>query len=167
MCYRRIEVGNNPNRQDQFQIFGRPVVFGCRLRIGDKRADGLITADLHLPGAEICGNSGEDCCGGVTMHQQRLQGIADARSLRLGVDDNFAGHGAVGTGIDKDVTDSLVVLDDRDARILHHEADQALASPGDDEIDQLVLLQHCQHPFTFGERDERERCRRDAGAVHL
>ena len=67
----------------------------------------------------------------------------------------------------KMMTDPLVVLDDRDPRILHHEADQALAAAGDDEVDQLILLEHLQHPFPLGERDQRERCRRDAGALHL
>jgi hypothetical protein len=46
------------------------------------------------------------------MHEDGLQRIADAGLLALRVDDDVRGHVLIGIGMDIDVADAVVVLDD-------------------------------------------------------
>ena len=97
----------------------------------------------------------------ILVDQEGFQSIADAGALGLGIDDDPLGHVEIGGSIDEDVADPLVVLDDRDARMFHHETDQALAAAGDDQVDELLLLEHLQHPFPLGEGNHRQGRRRE------
>ncbi len=63
----------------------------------------------------------------------------------------------VGARIHEDVAHPFVMLQDRDAGVLRHEADQALAAPGDDEVHQFVLLQKFQGGLPGDARDDLHR----------
>ncbi len=77
----------------------------------------------------------------LAVDQQRLGGVAHRRPLHLAVDRDRHRLGGVGVAIDVGVADALVVLDHRNARVLDHEADQALAAARDHQVDQVVLAQ--------------------------
>ena len=55
--------------------------------------------------------------------------------LDLGVEADLLGHGKVGLAVHIHMAHALVMLDHRYGGILRYHADQPLAAPGDDEID--------------------------------
>ena len=81
------------------------------------------------------------------MNEEGLHGVADAGTLHFGVEDNLLRHGKVGAGIDKDVADPFVVLDDGNAGMLGDEADQALAAARDDQVDLFIELEEFEDRF--------------------
>ena len=83
------------------------------------------------------------------MHQHRLHGVTDARTLHLGVDADRFGHGQVGVGIHVGVADACEVLDDGDPRFLGH-PDQPVAAPGDNEVDVLAQPKQFAHRLAVG-----------------
>jgi len=56
--------------------------------------------------------------------------------------------------VDVDVADALVVLDDRDTRVLGDVADEALAAARNAKIDQLVELDEICDGLALGHRHE-------------
>jgi hypothetical protein len=72
------------------------------------------------------------------VHEQALQGVANAGALHLGVLDDGQGLLLIGVLVDIDVADALVVLEDRHGRILDHGPDEPLAAARDDHVYVLV-----------------------------
>jgi len=167
MVDRLIQSVDNLDCQDQVQILRLPVLFTRRQRTRGEAADGFVAPDLHLEGAERIGHAGDESVGDVAVHEQGFQRVADPGTLGLGVDDDLSGHGDVGRGIDKDVANAFVVLDDRDAGVFDDEADQAFTAAGDDQVDRLLLFQHLQHPFALGEGDQRQGRLGNPGPFHF
>ena len=74
--------------------------------------------------------------GDVSVHQQRLRGIADRRPLSLGVDQDVERHLFVCCGVDEDVTVAHSRLNDWHLAVADHGVDQACAAARNQHIDQ-------------------------------
>jgi len=110
----------------------------------DPRQDGPgpLAAPEHDPRLlQGIRRGGQERAGHALVDQQRLHGVADARTLRLRVEADPDGHVEIGALVDEDVADPLVMLDHGDPRLADHGPDEVLAPPGDDEIDVLLELQ--------------------------
>ncbi len=151
-----IHIVNHSAGQDQLQVFGMPVLLGGRDGQRCVFPELFVTAQLHSQFRQFCGDARDERCSGVRVDQQGLQGIANAGSLGLGVDDDRFGLVEIGGTVDEDVTDAFVVLDHRDTGVLHNETDQALAAARDDQVDTLLLLEHLQHPLPLRKGDQRQ-----------
>ena len=69
------------------------------------------------------------------MHEQRLGGVADAGSLRLGVEDDVEGAVEVGGGVDVDVAVAVAVDDVGDLGVVEDRSHQRGPAPGDQAVD--------------------------------
>jgi len=72
------------------------------------------------------------------VDEQALDGVADRRALHFPVQGDRHRLLLVGALVEVEVTDALVMLYHRDARALHHGADQRGAPSGDAQVDELV-----------------------------
>ena len=88
------------------------------------------------------------------IHEDGLDRVAHTRPLDLRVRDDRGRAFLICGGVDVDVTDALVVLDHRDARVLGDEADEPLAAARDAQVDQLVEHDELRDRFTIGDRYE-------------
>jgi len=79
------------------------------------------------------------------VHQQRFQRVAGTGPRHLAIDQQAQGQARIGAGVHEQVAHALVVLDHRHARVFGHEADQALATARDGQVDDVGELQQFQH----------------------
>jgi hypothetical protein len=86
------------------------------------------------------------------VNQQGFQGITNAGFLDLGIEADARGHLEVCTFIHKDMADSFIMLDYGYFRMTHDKPDQFFSSPGDDEINLILQLEHLLHGFSFFKR---------------
>src|SRR6185369_2030386 len=71
------------------------------------------------------------------------------------------GERQVGLAIDVELADAVQVLDHRDARAFGDRLDQLLSTAGDDDVDELVLLEEYLHGGAVGAAHERDRLARN------
>ena len=76
--------------------------------------------------------------GDILMHQQSFYGVACARTLGFGIDDNLQGRGDLRGIINIDMTYANAAGDDRDSRLLTTQLVQARATARDQHIDVLI-----------------------------
>ncbi len=142
---RRIQRIDHPHRQDQVQVFGGVVGLVRRRHAGDQRPGGGIAAQLDPACAQRVGSQRQEARRDVGMHQQGLQRIAGRRTRHLAVQQQAQRQLQVGAVVHVQVAHALVVLDHRYPRMLGDEADQALATARDRQVDDVVELQQLQH----------------------
>ena len=94
---------DHPDGQDQVEVFGIPVGRLDRSGVGNESEGGLIAPQLDPLGAEGLGDDRQEDGRGVSVDQEGLGGVADARSMGLGVDDDPDGRVEIGFGIHVDV----------------------------------------------------------------
>ncbi len=97
--------------------------------------------------ASPCAARGRKVCGNVLVHQQGFQWCTRTGDCTCHPPAGPADFGEIGTGIDEQVADALVVLDHRYRCVLGDEADQAFTTARDGQVDQFVQLQQFQHGF--------------------
>jgi len=81
--------------------------------VGGKSGDGRITMQSDAGVLQSSGHRRQKSLGDVTMHEQRLRGVAHRRSAGLGVEHYRLGHGQVSRGVDVDMTVADAGLDHR------------------------------------------------------
>ena len=97
------------------------------------------------------------------MDQQRFGGVAGTGLFGFGIEENLFGHGQIGSGIDKDVANPVVMFDDGHPGEAHHGFDEAFAAARDDEVEILVHLRHVLHAFAVGKRHQLDAVGRQTG----
>ena len=100
----------------------------------DELARPRTAAELDPGGAEARGDGGQERRRGVRVDEERLERVADARALGLRVDRDLGRHVEIGAGVDVDVAEPLVVLENRDRGALGHQAHERLAAARHDEV---------------------------------
>ena len=136
-----IETLDNSHCQDQVQVLGVPILFGGRLRLRGKLSGCFAAAQFDALGAHGRSDIGDERFGDVLVDKERLHGVADAWALNLGVDADALRLGIVGAGIDKGMTDALVMFDDRDTGVLTDKTNQAFATAWNDQVDLFFQLE--------------------------
>ena len=140
-----------PYSEFQCQIFTVPVLFRCGNGLRNQSAECLIGMKLHS--GKTFRNHRSKNREGVPVNQQRFQCVANPGTLAFRIFNNIACPVEIAGLIDEDMTDSLVVLDDRHGCLFHDRADQTLAAPRDHQIDELVHFQHLGNGVMSGPRD--------------
>ena len=97
------------------------------------------------------------------MDEQRLGGVADARPLGLGVDDDRLGPVEVGARVDVDVAVARRGVDHRHGRDRLERRLQPLAAAREDEVDDAVLGRELGELLAPAAGDEPDRALRHAG----
>ena len=127
---------------------GRDHVVGERHHIGG-------SVDRHAGVAKRIERDGKEGTGDVAVHQQRLDGIADAGSLGFRVQQHGDGFADVGGGVHVDVTVPGAGLDHRHLRPLDHGVDQPGPASRDQHIHQAPGGHHLSRdlasPFHQGD----------------
>ena len=137
-----VQTVHHPHRQNQIKKLHAPIAVSGRDGKGHQGAGPGAAADLNPGLAQFSGNFRQKSVGDFLMHQQTLQGVADAGPLHLGVHDDVDGHVIIRGVIDKDMTDALVVFEHRDAGIFRDKTDQPLAAAGNDQVNLFFQAQH-------------------------
>ena len=101
----------------------------------------------------------------VGVHEQRLGGVADARLLDLGVDDDRLGVVEIGGRVDVDVAVARRGVDHRDGRDGLQRGLQALAAAREDEVDDAVLRRQLGELLAPAAGDEADRAVGHAGGA--
>ena len=99
------------------------------------------------------------------MDEERLHGVADARALGLGVQGDLRRDPEVGAGVDEDVAEALVVLEDGHGRPFRHHADECLPPAGHDEVDVAVESEEDLDRLPVGDVDEADGRGREPGLL--
>ena len=120
-----------------------------------------ISTPALVSAAAICGTN---LVGDGAVDQQRLDRVADAGTLHLGVEDDFFRHGEIGLGVDENGADAVRVLDHRNARLGDHGFDQAVAAARNDQVDEIALAAEEGHERAVGVVDELHRALGQRGA---
>ena len=97
------------------------------------------------------------------MDEECLHGVTHTGPLAFCVDDDFFGHGEIGRAIDKDMANTMVMLDDRHASVLHHRFDQRMAAARHDHIEIAVHPGKKAHTLAIGEGHKLDDIRREPG----
>ncbi len=118
-----LHVFDDPDRENQIEIFLRPVVFRGPLDPRHHRAGLFTTTDLDAGRLKLGDHRRQKFRRDRFVHQQGFHGIADRGALNLGVEADALGCFQRRVFIDVHVTNSLVVLDHRNSGIRHHGAD--------------------------------------------
>ncbi len=109
-----------------------------------------IAAQLHFLLIQSCADDRQKFFGDGLVHKQRFHGIAHGGALDLGVHRDFLGHLQVGFGIHINMTNALVMFDDRHLRGFSDRADQAFAATGHAQIHVLRQRKQLAYRFTVG-----------------
>ncbi len=136
-----VNAVNYSYREDKIKILVIPVGLG---RLFHVRKDGhgfVATLQRDAGLAKPPGQHRKKSFGNTAVYQQGFHGIADPRSLNLGVQTDLCGHAQVRAPIHINVANTFVMFEDRYFRVFHHEADQSLATPWNDQIDEPLLFQ--------------------------
>ncbi len=131
------------DRQRQRQILGVPVLLArrCRERRGlaGMLCDALIDTQLHAGVAQRRQRPRQEHRGDIGVDEQRLSGVAHARTLRLGVQHDRKRIIEVGRCVHVDVTVARRGIDDRHACHLLQSRLQTLAAARDQQVDTAIL----------------------------
>ena len=114
----------------------------------------LVGVECHAPVGAGAGQLGQELVGHGGVDEHRLDGVADARALRLGVLDDVERHGEVGRGLHVDVAVALPRLDDRHAGLLDAGADERVAAARDEHVDEAVGMHELDGLGAVGVLDE-------------
>ncbi len=148
---------NDPDSQNQIQIFCVPVFFSGHAQAIDKTAGSITTAQFNPGGTQRSGNLGQKGCRNLPVHQQGFHGVTDSGTLDLGIQADRFGHLQICGRIHISVADPFIMLDDRYFRILDDKADQAFTTPRNNQVDIINLLQQFGNRLAFAARHDLER----------
>ena len=89
------------------------------------------------------------------MHQQGFHSVAHGHVLRLAVHRNLHRHIQIRCLIHIDVADAIRMPQHRNTAVVHNVAHKSVASPGNNQVNEGVLLEHGRHIFpTFHQLGE-------------
>ena len=134
-----INILDDFHRQYRCQVFLFPVGFRGRLHIGHAHAfqkiTGLLaTTELHACLPVLGGQLGENLLGDGIGHQQGFGGVAGAITLGFGIKGHADRLGDIRLLINVGVAVAIQVFDDRHAGVVADALDQALATPGHNDV---------------------------------
>ena len=97
------------------------------------------------------------------MYQQGFHAVAGAVALGLGIDGDGLGHLCIGPGVDVNMAIAVEVLDDRYARPIDDEFDQAFATARDEHVHKIVHGEQGANGGAIAGGDELHGARGEAG----
>ncbi len=167
MLHGLVEVLDDSYCEDQIKIFSVPVLFCCRLNVGSKFTGAFATAQFHTLGTHGRGYTRHEGLSNILVNEQGLHGIADSRTLDLGIDTDFFCLFVVGAGIDKGMADTFVVFDDRNPRIFTDKTDQSFTAARDDQVNFFFQLEQFENCCPIGGFNHLQGGSRESHALQL
>ena len=166
MVHRCIDVFDDPNRENRRKVFGAPVVLGSGNRRDanflQDRPCFLAASELH-PFFQIQRTDPrEKRAGNFPRDEQRLHGVAGGVALGLRVERNLDGHVEISGRVDVHMTDSVEVLNDRDASFPGDSFDEALSASRYDHVHPLRACDECADCRPIGGLDNLNSVRRES-----
>ena len=152
----RLHRRDHFNGQNIIQILRTPVFINGRSGFNDGTSCSITTQLDVFPGQCRC-HLGEKFPCNCFVDQKRLQSIANAWFLGLGIHDNFYRHFLIGIGVNIGVTDAIVMLDDGHSGKRNHGLDQPLPASWNDQVKILVHPRHHRHALSISEWNELNR----------
>lgn len=129
---RGIDVIDDFDREDFFQILGRPIFLGGGDEVGQDGEAVFAASELNPFFTEDGGDFGEKLVGDRFLDQQGFERVADTGFLDLGIQGQGDRHVLIGFIGNVDVANAIVVLDDRHPRERNNRFNEALATAGND-----------------------------------
>ena len=146
MVYGRLQGVHHANGQDQVQVFRVPVRL-CGRVAGNQRSGCLVAAELDALGLHGLRQGRQEGLRHIPMHQQGFHGVAHGDVLGFAVHGHPQGHVQVGVLVHVHMADAVRMAQHGDAAVVHNPADKGIAAPGDNQIDEGILLEHGAHIF--------------------
>ena len=154
------------HRQHEVEVFLVPIGGGGR---GDLDAaaveQGLrrfVAAQLDVGLGQALGQAGQHVGGDGLVNQQRLGGVANPGPVYFRVEDDLLRHRGVGVGVDVNVANALVMLDDRHVRALCHGTNETLAAARNAEVNEARERKQLGDGTAIGRRHDLYGVRRES-----
>ena len=165
-----LHAVHDANGQDEVVILGIPILLGRGGRGGQNGARALVTAEGEVVFLGGLRQHGEEGLGYGAMAEQGLDGVADRGAGALGIDRDGQRLGKVGSLVHVEVAVACTRLNDGHARILHHRANQSLATAGDEDVHQSPHIHEGGRTLAVGHADKSDQIGRKSvlceGGLH-
>lgn len=135
-----VQTGNHPYCQNEVQELLVIVAFAGRCGVGKDFLGPAVAPQLHASPIHALGKGGKEARCHCLVNEEIFHGVADGGPEDFGVLCDGEGLVQIGLPAHINVADSLVVLDHWHAALFDNESDQPFSAPGDNEIDELLLL---------------------------
>ena len=132
-----IEAADDAHRDDGIQIFGVPILFGCRLDAWIGQQAGGIAAHFAACLQQDHQQWPEMRFHGARIDEQSLGRAAYSRAAHLGVQHDTRRHFQIRGAVHVHVANPLEVPNHRNARLPLHPLDQLAATARHDDVDVL------------------------------
>src|SRR6478672_13606782 len=160
---RPVNVIDDARGQVEREVFTTPVLVRGLNHVGARGGKGVVTVQDNAVGLQRPDHARHELLRDRTMYEERLSGVAYARTRDLRVDDESLGDIQVSVGVHVDVDVPDAGLDNRHRRVLYHIVDQARAAPRDDQVDHAAGSEQVADARPIGPGDELNRVGRQAG----
>ena len=104
----------------------------------------IVRVDLDARGFHLGAQLRQERRRDIGVDQERLHGVAHAGALHFRIERDLKSHLGVGGTVDKDVTHTFVVLDDRNSCVLGDEPNQSFSTSRDDHVQNTIKTNHHQ-----------------------
>ncbi len=146
-----IHVLNHSNRQDEIQIFGRPILLTGLFDPANQGAGLLTTADLNPRCLELGNHGGKEGSGDCFVDKQRFHRVAYGRPLDLGIRADALRHLQRCLAIHIDVADTFEMPDYGNPRVCSHHTDELFPTARNNKVDVIFELEQLvNHAPIFG-----------------
>ncbi|MPN19170.1 hypothetical protein SDC9_166536 [bioreactor metagenome] len=149
---RLFDRADRLHREDEVEIFGLPVLFGRRFRVGAELPEFVVAAQLHAAFPHGRDERRNELRRRLPVDQQRFERVAGARPLAFGVADDRHRLFDVASGIDIEVTDAFIMFQHRHGRFGADQPDQFLSAARNDQIEAAVHLEQHRNRRAVGPR---------------
>ena len=142
-----LQRGNDFYGNNIIKVFCRPVSISSLYAV-NQFPHFFVAADFNnfIPKGTVY--FGKKAGRDIPVNQKGFSGVTDRNILCFAVGNDFAGHFRISVAIHIYVTDSVRMAKYRDTAVIHNIPDKAVASAGDDQVNQRILLQHLSDILT-------------------
>ena len=142
-----LDIGDHSHSHAQPQILLEPVLLGRgrNLQSASEAASFSIATHFDTDFNELLDDAGHIFRSDAFMHQQLFGGIANGRTMRLGVDDDAVRHIEIGRLVHEDVAIPCSSLDHRHRGIFGDECDEPGAAARNDDVNQAAGCNQLMH----------------------
>ena len=133
--------GNDPDRYNIIKILRRPVSIRSGAALNNPGYS-AVSADFHTRLRQDFCKRWEYFFSDFFVNEDRFSGIAYGNVLCFAVQRNSDSRFRVGEFINIDMSDTVGMAEYGDSAVVHNILNEAAAPPGDNQIDQAILLQH-------------------------
>ena len=131
---RTVDSIDDAHVQDQIEVLGVPVLVTRALHTIEVGGRAIVGVDLHPSASILAPNFGKNVGATSASTRSVSMELHTPGRCTLAFTCDLKGHFRVGGTVDKDVTNTFVVLDDRNSCVLGYEPNQSFSASRYDHV---------------------------------